>query len=381
MTPGEEAAPGQRVRRPSDVLRLVAAATGFLLVMVATLRAPDMSGAVVGVVPTVDRGALRAVFSIASVVASFGVLGVLLTVAIDAAGGAVTELLTRPANDAALVPVVASVAFLVGADLQRRRRWRQPTRWSVLGASGCAVALGNLALAGAVAAMLLGAVAGLAVRVVHGVPPARPRDDVIRAELARAGSAVGSLQATEQAAGFLRLSGDDVAGPVHVTVVDPDGRGVPLARRAGRLLRFRAAVVGCPALSQRGGLERQASSAALATAAGVAVPRILALLSVGPALVLAERPLTGTPLPAAGERAASGLAAAFAAPRRLHDVGLAHGALTPYCIVLGPDGDAGFGDLRSAQPAAGTVAALLLASQLSQVSIVDELRQADPWCW
>jgi uncharacterized membrane protein YbhN (UPF0104 family) len=375
---------GQRVRRLSDVLRLGAAGTGLVLIVIAAVRAPDAVGAVVRAVPTVDRDPLRAVFSVASVVASLGVLGVLLTVAVDAArnrrtallqglvalavglvlgatgerfgdaaGGSVGDLLTGPRDDAALVPLVATIAFLVGADLQRRRRWRQPTRWALLGALVCAVALGNLTVTGALAAVLLGAVAGLAVRVAAGVAPARPADDVIRDELGRAGVRVGRLQVTEQAAGFLRLTGEDADGVVSVTVVDPDGRGVPLVRRAGRVLRFRTAVVGRPALTQRGGLERQASSAALADAAGVAVPRVLALLAVGPALVLAERPLPGTPLPAAGEAAEKGLVAAFAALRRLHDVGLAHGALTPDRIVLGADGDAGFGDLRSAQPAAG----------------------------
>jgi glycosyltransferase 2 family protein len=374
----------QRVRRPNDVVQLGTAAAALVLLVLATVRAPDVVGSIVGVVPTVDGDPLRAVFSVASVIGSLALLGVLLTVAVDAArhrrtallhglvallvglvlgvagewlgdavGGAPAVVLTGPRDDAALMPVVASVAFLVGADLQRRRRWRQPARWAVLAALVCAVALGNLTVAGAAAGVLLGAVAGLAVRVADGVPPARPVDDVIRAELGRAGVAVGALRVTEQAAGFLRFAGADAEGDVSITVVDPDGRGVPLVRRAGRALRFRTAVVGRPSLTQRGGLERQASSTALAAAAGVAVPRVLALLAVGPALVLAERPLSGTPLPVAGESAGKGLTAAFAALRRLHDVGLAHGALAPDSVVLVPDGGAGFRDLRSAQPAAG----------------------------
>ena len=383
---GSAPAPGsrRRVRRPNDAVQLGTAAATLVLLVLATVRAPDVVGAVVGVVPTVDGEPLRAVISVVSAIASLALLGVLVTVAVDAArhrrtallqalaalvlglvlgvagdrlgdaaGGTLAVVLTGPRDAAALVPVVASVAFLVGADLQRRRRWRLPARWAVLAGLVCAVALGNLTVAGAVAGVLLGAVAGLVVRVAAGVPPARPADDVVRTELARAGVHVGALRVTEQAAGFLRLAGADAGGGVTVTVVDPDGRGVPFVRRAGRALRFRTSVVGRPALTQRGGLERQASSAALAAAAGVAVPQVLALLSVGPALVLAERPLTGTPLPAAGEDAEKGLAAAFAALRRLHDVGLAHGALVPDCVVLRPDGDAGFGDLRSAQPAAG----------------------------
>ncbi|SOD97977.1 lysylphosphatidylglycerol synthase transmembrane domain-containing protein [Blastococcus haudaquaticus] len=386
--PGEGApsAPGlrQRVRRPNDVAGLATAAAALAVLVLAAVQAPEAVGAVVGVVPAVAGDPLRTVFSVASAVASLALLGVLLTVAVDAArhrrtallhalvalvlglvtgaaaerlgdavGGALAVVLTGPRDDAALVPVVAAVAFLVGADLQRRRRWGQPARWAVLGALVSAVALGNLTVAGAFAGVLLGAVAGLTVRVAAGVPPARPADDVVRAELARAGVHVGALRVAEQTAGFLRFTAADATGDVTITVVDPDGRGVPFVRRAGRALRFRTSVVGRPSLTQRGGLERQASSAALAAAAGVAVPRVLALLSVGPALVLAERPLTGTPLPAAGECAEQGLAAAFAALRRLHDVGLAHGSLAPDCVVVLSDGEAGFRDLRSAQPAAG----------------------------
>ncbi len=377
-------APATRVRRPNDVGRLLLAATGLALLVVLTLQTPDAVAVLDRTVPTVVRDPLRTLLSVASVAASLATLGVLLTVAVDAArhrraalvqalvagvlglglgavgervgdaaGGVVADVLTGPRTDAALVPVVATIAFLVGADLQRRRRWRTPSRWAVLAGLVCGVALGNLTLQGTVAAVLLGAAAGLAVRLAAGVTPARPGDDVIRAELARAGVVVDRLEVAEQHAGLVRLAGADAEGPVCVTVVDPDGRGLPLVRRAGRMLRFRAAVVGRPSLTQRGDLEREASSAALAGAAGVPVPAIVALLAVGPALVLVDRPLAGTPLTEAGDAAGAGLAAAFAALRRLHGVGLAHGALTPDCVVLGADGTAGFRDLRAAQPAAG----------------------------
>lgn len=411
------AAPVTRVRRPKDVAELLAAATALALVVTVTLTTPDVVATLDRAVPTVVRDPLRTLLSVASVVASLANLAVLVTVAVDAArhrraallqalaagavglvlgavaervgdaaGGVVADVLTGPRNDAALVPVVATIAFLTGADLQRRRRWRSPSRWAVLAALACGVALGNLTLQGTFAAVLLGAVAGLAVRLVAGVSPARPADDVVRAELARAGVVVGELEVAEQHAGLLRLTGSDATGPVCVTVVDPDGRGVPLVRRAGRLLRFRAAVVGRPVLSQRADLERQAACAALAGAAGVPVPSVLALLAVGPALVLAERPLTGTPLAEAGEAARDGLAAAFSALRRLHAVGLALGAPTPGNVVLGPGGAAGFLGLRAAQPAAGelqrdldTVALLVAgATVVGPAAAVAALRSAFP---
>jgi uncharacterized membrane protein YbhN (UPF0104 family) len=139
-----------------------------------------------------------------------------------------------------------------------------------------------------------------------------------------------------------------------VTVVDPDRRGVPFARRAWRMVRLRSAAVGHPALSLRGQLERQALSGALAGAADVATPRVLALLAAGPALVLVEHPVTGTPLPAAPE-VEHAVAEAWAALRRLHTAGLAHGALTADQIVVLPTGRVGFTALRAAQPAATTL--------------------------
>ncbi len=56
--------------------------------------------------------------------------------------------------------------------------------------------------------------------------------------------------------------------------------------------------------------------------------------------------------PEAAAEAARGAVAAWVALRRLHDAGLAHGALTADAVLLLPDGRAGFADLRAAQPAA-----------------------------
>jgi uncharacterized membrane protein YbhN (UPF0104 family)/tRNA A-37 threonylcarbamoyl transferase component Bud32 len=216
------------------------------------------------------------------------------------------------------------------------------------------------------------------------VAPARPATDVVQAVLASAGWELDALRPLEDAAGRAKVAG--VArgeGVVWVTVVDPDRRGVPFARRAWRLLRLRTAAVGRPSLSLRGQLERQALSEALARSAGVATPQVLALLAAGPSLVLVERPLCGTPLAAAGPPDATpGVSAAMRALRRLHDAGLAHGALTAEGVVLLPDGGAGFADLSAAQPAATEllreldVVALLVAAgqQVGAEDVVTALR-------
>ncbi|MGY1772740.1 lysylphosphatidylglycerol synthase domain-containing protein [Blastococcus sp. SYSU D00813] len=377
---------GPRVRRPSDLVRLGGALAGLVLLVVGALLAPDVAEDVADAVPSATAGPFRVLLSIASVAASLGTLGVLAAVVVDAArsrrralltavlacvvalvlaavaerlgdaaGGVVAHALTGPRDDAALVPVTAATALFVGADLQRRRRWLGPARSAVLAAAAISVALGPVTVPGAIGALLLAAVVGCAVRVAVGVAPARPAEDAVRSVLARAGVVLDGLRLTEQSTGRARYVGTDADGEVCVIVVDPDGRGPSAARRLVRMLRFRAAVVGRPALTQRGLVERQALSASLAAAAGVAVPAVLAVLSLGPALLLVERPLAGTPLTDAGGPAGAParLGAAFRALRRLHDHGLAHGAIRADSVVLTADGDAGFTDLGAAQPAAG----------------------------
>ncbi|WP_409328561.1 lysylphosphatidylglycerol synthase domain-containing protein [Trujillonella humicola] len=377
---------GPRVRRPSDLVRLGGALAGLGFLVFGALLAPDVATDVADAVPAATAGPVRVLLSIASVAISLGTLGVIVAVLVDAgrsrrpalltavlaclaglvlaalaeslgdaAGGVVAHALTGPRDDAALVPVTAATALLVGADLQRRRRWLAPARYAVLAAAATSVALGSVTVPGAIGALLLAAVVGCGARLAVGVAPARPAEDAVRSALARAGVPLDGLRLAEQSTGRARYVGTDAEGEVCVTVVDPDGRGPSVVRRLGRMVRFRAAVVGRPALTQRGLIERQALSASLAAAAGVAAPAVLAVLSVGPALMLVERPLTGLPLTGAEGPAGApeGLEAAFRALRRLHDNGLAHGAIGPDTVVLTAEGEAGFTDLGAAQPAAG----------------------------
>lgn len=369
--------PRTRVRRPADAVELALAAGALLVlvllaVLVADIPTPgaDLADAVVG-------GLSRTVLSIANGVASLAVLGVLGAVLLDAlrqrrfsvtsaglacalaagAGVAAEWLLGRQellgtAEDSAVTPIAAAVGLLVGADLQRRPRWTTPA-WVALGAALlCALALGSLTLPGAGIAVLAGLTAGLLVRVLVGVVPARPDESLICAVLAGAGFPVDGLRPLPHAAESLRYAATSPGGELEITVVDPDRRGVSLARRGVSLVRLRSSVVGRPALTLRGRLEREAICAGIAREADVPAPRVLALLSAGPALLSVARPLPGTPLGEADGEVPGALRAAFAALRRLHRAGVAHGALGPRSVVLLPDGRVGFGRWRSAQPAA-----------------------------
>ena len=77
--------PVTRVRRPNDLVQLLAAAVGLGLIVLLTLQTPDAVATLDRTVPTVARDPLRTVLSVASVAASLATLGVLLTVAVDAA--------------------------------------------------------------------------------------------------------------------------------------------------------------------------------------------------------------------------------------------------------------------------------------------------------
>jgi len=354
-----------------------------LLIVLAVVR-PAALTVVADLVPTAETGLPRTALSVVNVAASLAVLAVLVLLVVDAlryrrlalttavlscfvallaalvlaqvaraAGDPVVTLLVGPPNPSAELPVTAAVAFLVGADLRRRRRLRRPALLALTTGVACALLLGSLTVPSATGAVLLGATAGLAVRLIVGVLPARPADERIRSVLTTAGWPVTALRPLEEGAGRVRFEGVGApGGPLAVTVADPDGRGVPPVRRMWRMVRLRTAAVGRPSLSLRGELERQALSAALAQAGDVPAPHVLALLAAGPALVLVERPLVGTPLAdAEGAEAVRGLHAAVRGLRRLHDAGLALGTLTADDVLLLPDGGAGFADLRVAQPA------------------------------
>ncbi len=393
--------PRVRIRRPLDVARLLLVTAVLAAVIGLSTVDVDVLRSAAGWIPAALSGLPRAVLSIVNVGLSVTIFGALAAISVDAyrtrrlaltsavlsclcgaaaayllgllvhllAGVEVKVLLTGPPEISAGLPITAVIALLVGADLHRRRWWGA-ARLGVVAALGCAIVLGSLTVPSACYAVLVGTVAGFAVRVAVGVVPARPSDEVIRSVLVGAGYALTDLVPLQQTAGRVRYAGDGPEiGAVRVTVVDPDRGGVPLVRRLWRLVRLRNAVVGRPALTLRGQLERQALTSMLARSAGVAAPEVLALVAAGPALVMMERAVVGTPLSSVDSRDASaGALSAFIALRRLHAAGIAHGSLTADVVVLLPGGGAGFADLAVAQPATTElqrgldVAAMLVAT-------------------
>ena len=388
--------PRPRVRRALDVVRLVLSAAALAGLVALATATPDGLAASADLLPGTVTGLPRTLLSVANVVASFAVICLLAAVVVDAlrwrrfaltsavlacvaallaailmarlvtsvAGRPATSALVGPGDESSGLPVGLAIAFLVGADLQRRR-WLRPAFLALAVAVVCAVVLGSLTPPGAAYAALLGTTAGLGVRVAVGVVPAHPPPDLVRSVLERAGYRVHGLREIEQTVGLVRYVGERADGDsLAVSVIDPDWRGVPFTRRAWRLLWLRTAAVGRPALSMRGQVERQALIGGLAEAAGVPTPQVLALLAAGPALVQVERPLRGTPLSAAPlpERAAE---SAWRALRTMHDAGIAHGALTPRRSPCCPTGGPASATSRRRSPRQPSCSASSTSSRCS----------------
>ncbi|HEY4624623.1 MAG TPA: hypothetical protein VIH01_01315, partial [Blastococcus sp.] len=217
--------PRPRIRRPADIARLVASAAALAGLVLLSFFDPALLSAAGRAVPTALTGLPRAALSVLNVLASLAVIGVLLAVVVDAlrsrrfaltsaalacavglligvaiaavAGVArdpeVARMLIGPPRESAGLPVTATVALVVGADL-RGRRWLGPAELALTVAIVCALPLGSLTVPSAAYAVLVGTTAGLAVRVALGVVPARPTDDVVRAVLAGAGWRLTALR-------------------------------------------------------------------------------------------------------------------------------------------------------------------------------------------
>ncbi len=314
------------------------------------------SVAVFGVLVAIVVDALRRHRFTLTRAVSAATLGVLighgLTVLLYAVGaGASLAVLAAPPPNSPGLTLTAAVAALVGADLPRRPI-KPVARVAFVIAVGCALVLGSLTFPSVAYAVLVGIAVGLGVRAAMGVIPARPSSELMQAVLTRAGWPVTDLHPVAEAAGRSRYRGQSVdGGELQITVVDRDRRGVPLARRAARLLFLRASAVGRPALSLRWQLERQTLCSGLARSAGVAAPSALALLAAGPALILVEHPLEGQAFAGKESPTPDDCAAVAEALRRFHDAGLSLGAIAADSILLLADGRAGFADLVAAQPA------------------------------
>src|SRR3954469_13252312 len=177
--------PPRRIRRPGDLQWMLLALAGLALLIVLAVVWPAALTAVADLVPTAETGLPRTALSVVNVAASLAVLAVLFLLVVDAlrsrrlalttavlscfvallaalisaqvartAGDpAVVTLLVGPRHPSAELPVTAAVAFLVGADLRRRRRLRRPALLALTTGVACALLLGSLTVPSATGAV------------------------------------------------------------------------------------------------------------------------------------------------------------------------------------------------------------------------------------
>src|SRR5690606_2189825 len=150
----------------------------------------------------------------------------------------------------------------------------------------------------AVVAILLGRVVGLATRLALGVETHTAPRDLVAAALERAGFDVVDLAARPSRLGVREFAATLAdSRELEVVLADRDTQTTGLLVRTWRLVRFRSPLAGGPAWSPRGLVEREALATYAAAAAGVAVPGVRLLASVGPdALVLGRDARPGTAL-------------------------------------------------------------------------------------
>jgi uncharacterized protein (TIRG00374 family) len=275
--------------------------------------------------------------------------------------GAVAQAVLHGKNPSTFVIDTSFVAFVVAIDLVRRSRWR---RWSVLSSGGLlftGLAVDSLTPFAFVVSFFGALFFGWAVRWLLGAASVRPRTEELVAWLGESHLDVGEIAASDRHRARLHGHLAD-STPIEVRMANRDTRGAGLLRRLWALARLHPLVAGHVALSSRAQVEQLALSSYLARSAGIMSPRVLLLSEMPPetlVLVLAEP--TGLPFDASA--GPEGAAAAFAALRALHDVGVAHRDLRAENIVVA-NGLAGFSSLDSAQPGAGELVRRLDVTQL-----------------
>lgn len=253
------------------------------------------------------------------------------------------------------VSVVVLVAFLSAGDLASTR-WRVTAAAVVVAVSAPVVAVGGLTPVTAVVAILLGRVVGLATRLALGVETHTAPRDLVAAALERAGFDVVDLAARPSRLGVREFAATLAdSRELEVVLADRDTQTTGLLVRTWRLVRFRSPLAGRPAWSPRGLVEREALATYAAAAAGVAVPGVRLLASVGPdALVLGRDARPGTALSDldAAQVSDATLADAWRQLRRLHDARIAHRGLVGEAVRVVADGRVVLTGLQEATVAA-----------------------------
>ena len=276
-------------------------------------------------------------------------------------------------NLAPLDPALAALAaFTTTIGLSGRPRWRAAVWLTVIVYSLVSLLASQASVLGLVIALLLGRVVGLGVRYVAGYQARRPAAAEIALALGPAGRGITDmLRLPGREAGARRYAAIlDDGRRLDIMVLDRDQQAAGLLYRLYRSVRLQAQVSRTALLSLERVVERRALMSYAATEAGVATPRLRAVVQAGPeAIVLAYDHHPGTTLNELRPRPDDGqLGQIWDEVLRLHEHRITHRGLTADQLQVTNDGGVMLLGLGN-----GDVAATDLQIRLDHAQLIAEL--------
>ncbi|HLN16007.1 MAG TPA: flippase-like domain-containing protein [Acidimicrobiales bacterium] len=385
--------PTARLRRPVDVLRLVASLAGLVLILALTAGLPagtrelnrDISSGLShfahAVVVAVDTVALVATIGLAVVyfvilllnrrkdavnaALAAGMAGLVMGVVVTALNHSSSGLevgLLGHSDGSTMAANTVIVASLTGGDVGHHRSWFNRSAVALVVLLLAQLALGTITPSGAAVVVLAGWAFGLTARLILGASSRRFSAYEVRQALEGVGlyvQRVEELPDRRQVFSATLTDGRRLA----VRAVGPDVQGLNLTRRLWNMARLRTEVTGRLPITTRGRMEHEALASYVAASAGVPVGAVVLLAELEDGVVvLAREELEAKPLMAT-EPSDGELAEAFATLARLHRVGVAHRRLGPDDVVIS-SGRIAFRDYANAAVAAADTVRRVDVAQL-----------------
>ena len=411
-----------RVRLPADAVRcVVECAEIALLVGLGLLARATVSGVetnVVGASQLADKKLLTGVLGLLGDVAHIALLILPLALAVrllirrlprrlaEAIGaGAVAAAVVMLVNALLRLPAAAHLydaltlsvsstrtaavldgylaglaAYVTVVGLSGRQRWRS-AYWAALGfyvlASLANSKNTHVTLLSLLITLLIGSAIGSGLRYAFGSASDRPAAAVIAAALSAIDAPVTAMRRIWGTRTETRRYAATVLGGARrdVTVFDRDQQAADAFYRFYRRVRLKTQVSRSGSLTVERAVERRALLTYAVADAGVATPRLCALIQVGPeAAVLANEHHDGTTLAEQdGEPTDEQLRRVWDAVLQLHQHRVTHRNLTADRILFTSLGSGGDGEVMLLEPGDGDVAASDLQLRLDLVQLLTEL--------
>lgn len=406
----------RRLRRPSDLLRLLVALLGGAVFLglsyvasattsgldsdlsEATTRIPDILISLtrwVGLLGVIAlplgvsaalllrRRPRQLVDALVALVVAIVIGSVLIWLIHRYASPQMLEALTGRAFASDTTPINPLISGLVAmstvARLIERPQWATASILVVGAISLLSIIGSTITIVGVALSVLLGWAVGLLVRYLAGTPTTRPSGMEVAKTLEGNGIPLSVLRASAMTRGGRRYSATTRDGQrLDVLVLDRDLEGDGLLPAAWRSLRLRSET-GAAGLTMRRRLEGTALQSYAAEAARVPTPRLQVVCQVGPdASLMAYETIEAQPIAAIGEDLTDGdLDRVWAAVKKLNENDMSHRTLSATNILRDPNGGIWLINGEEGSIAAGDIALRLdLAETLCTLALLTSTERA-----